>query len=224
MGNTTRPALFNEDGELLFDHNALADQCKKYHILQSHIMSIFGHTNPTLVKDWMNGKTNITIDALLRLCQQLNLDLLSFIKLGNHKFVTNLEDLYRLECAGINVRDILIEHGIVPYEDKNHIPAKRDRITLAERDTIKDDVQQRMSRYLFRESTTRVQQFTSNDMVNKLLEVQRECFEHEQKNMDELRARMQATISERDKQIAELRAELKLRQGYRMVADNNEVM
>lgn len=99
---------------LVFKNSNFAEQMEKYGIPKQHALKCTNQSNPQYCARWLSG-ADMNTSTLTKLCSHLHLNLLSFFTYYGHEFATELENLYRLEKAGLSVADILTEHGIRPY-------------------------------------------------------------------------------------------------------------
>ena len=110
-----------------YKKSRLKELCDKKGIKQRHIMTLFNQTNPMTATRWLSGFP-IHLDSLLKICNQFCIDILQFITYKGRSFETNLEDLYRFESSGQNLREVMREKGIEPVADPE---AKENIITKA---------------------------------------------------------------------------------------------
>ena len=100
-----------------YNTQALSDIFKKYRVVRSNVAALFHQSNNQTIDGWLAGK-DIYLSRLLGICNHYQMDLLSFIRLGDHTFQTTLQDLRRFERAGLSLTDIMRQHGVEPVSDR----------------------------------------------------------------------------------------------------------
>lgn len=190
----------------------LKEICEKKGIRQRHIMTLFNQTNSNTVSRWLRGFP-IYFDSLLKICNQFCVDILQFITYKGRSFETNLEDLYRFEISGYNLREVMREKGITPAFnpeaketiitkagltaiDKNGIPG---RVYYEYQDACKKQMTEAVNAY------NALEAISLTALTDIIVKVQSQCFEHELNALKKQREEMQATIDEKNYTIAELR-------------------
>lgn len=191
-----------------YKKSRLKELCDKKGIKQRHIMTLFNQTNPMTATRWLSGFP-IHLDSLLKICNQFCIDILQFITYKGRSFETNLEDLYRFESSGQNLREVMREKGIEPVADpeaketiitkaglnavdKNGIP---DRVYYEYKDACKNQMKEAVNAY------NELEDISLTTLTEIIMKAQRQCFEHELNTIKE----MQAKIDELNKTIAILK-------------------
>lgn len=190
-----------------YKKSRLKELCDKKGIKQRHIMTLFNQTNPMTATRWLSGFP-IHLDSLLKICNQFCIDILQFITYKGRSFETNLEDLYRFESSGQNLREVMREKGIEPVADpeakeniitkaglnaidKNGIPG---RVYYEYKDACKNQMKEAVNAY------NALEDISLNSLIEIIMKAQSQCFEHELNTIKE----MQAKIDELNKTIAVL--------------------
>lgn len=178
--------------EQIFEYNTtkLKELCEQNNVRQRHIMRLFNQTNSITSTRWVEGKP-IHIDSLLKICQAFNLDFLSFIKYKGHSFTTKCEDLYRLEMAGYSLSEIMREKALEPIESEQ----SGDVIKEWHKSQLRDVVN----------SYSQMKEKSLTSIMEIVLKVQRECFEHEQESVKQLQAEYNKAVGELTRMITELK-------------------
>lgn len=191
-----------------YKKSRLKELCDKKGIKQRHIMTLFNQTNPMTATRWLSGFP-IHLDSLLKICNQFCIDILQFITYKGRSFETNLEDLYRFESSGQNLREVMREKGIEPVADpeakeniitkaglnaidKNGIPG---RVYYEYKDACKNQMKEAVNAY------NALEEISLNSLIEIIMKAQSQCFEHELNTIKE----MQAKIDELNKTIAVLK-------------------
>lgn len=191
-----------------YKKSRLKELCDKKGIKQRHIMTLFNQTNPMTATRWFSGFP-IHLDSLLKICNQFCIDILQFITYKGRSFETNLEDLYRFESSGQNLREVMREKGIEPVADpeakeniitkaglnaidKNGIPG---RVYYEYKDACKNQMKEAANAY------NALEEISLNSLIEIIMKAQSQCFEHELNTIKE----MQAKIDELNKTIAVLK-------------------
>lgn len=191
-----------------YKKSRLKELCDKKGIKQRHIMTLFNQTNPMTATRWLSGFP-IHLDSLLKICNQFCIDILQFITYKGRSFETNLEDLYRFESSGQNLREVMREKGIEPVADpeakeniitkaglnaidKNGFPG---RIYYEYKDACKNQMKEAVNAY------NALEEISLNSLIEIIMKAQSQCFEHELNTIKE----MQAKIDELNKTIAVLK-------------------
>lgn len=191
-----------------YKKSRLKELCDKKGIKQRHIMTLFNQTNPMTATRWFSGFP-IHLDSLLKICNQFCIDILQFITYKGRSFETNLEDLYRFESSGQNLREVMREKGIEPVADpeakeniitkaglnaidKNGIPG---RVYYEYKDACKNQMKEAVNAY------NALEDISLNSLIEIIMKAQSQCFEHELNTIKE----MQAKIDELNKTIAVLK-------------------
>lgn len=191
-----------------YKKSRLKELCDKKGIKQRHIMTLFNQTNPMTATRWLSGFP-IHLDSLLKICNQFCIDILQFITYKGRSFETNLEDLYRFESSGQNLREVMREKGIEPVADpeakeniitkaglnaidKNGIPG---RVYYEYKDACKNQMKEAVNAY------NALEDISLNSLIEIIMKAQSQCFEHELNTIKE----MQAKIDELNKTIAVLK-------------------
>lgn len=191
-----------------YKKSRLKELCDKKGIKQRHIMTLFNQTNPMTATRWLSGFP-IHLDSLLKICNQFCIDILQFITYKGRSFETNLEDLYRFESSGQNLREVMREKGIEPVADpeakeniitkaglnaidKNGIP---DRVYYEYKDACKNQMKEAVNAY------NALEEISLTSLIEIIMKAQSQCFEHELNTIKE----MQAKIDELNKTIAVLK-------------------
>lgn len=191
-----------------YKKSRLKELCDKKGIKQRHIMTLFNQTNPMTATRWLSGFP-IHLDSLLKICNQFCIDILQFITYNGRSFETNLEDLYRFESSGQNLREVMREKGIEPVADpeakeniitkaglnaidKNGIPG---RVYYEYKDACKNQMKEAVNAY------NALEEISLNSLIEIIMKAQSQCFEHELNTIKE----MQAKIDELNKTIAVLK-------------------
>lgn len=191
-----------------YKKSRLKELCDKKGIKQRHIMTLFNQTNPMTATRWLSGFP-IHLDSLLKICNQFCIDILQFITYKGRSFETNLEDLYRFESSGQNLREVMREKGIEPVADpeakeniitkaglnaidKNGIPG---RVYYEYKDACKNQMKEAANAY------NALEEISLNSLIEIIMKAQSQCFEHELNTIKE----MQAKIDELNKTIAVLK-------------------
>lgn len=212
----------NEIHNIDFNKTAFSQLAEMYSIPKMQIMAATNQTNPAIVKRMLGG-TDIYVATLTNICSNLHLDLLSFFKYDNHTFKTNLENLYRLEKAGINVADLLNERGIDAYD-----PSVQGH-TVGAICEAREDVDRRVEKQIniYNERNTN-EPLSLNEVISKIDKMREQAYNHEKQALDKLRKEMQAEINSLYEEIGALKAknkQLSEQAGYssRLVADDTPV-
>lgn len=191
-----------------YKKSRLKELCDKKGIKQRHIMTLFNQTNPMTATRWLSGFP-IHLDSLLKICNQFCIDILQFITYKGRSFETNLEDLYRFENSGQNLREVMREKGIEPVADpeakeniitkaglnaidKNGIPG---RVYYEYKDACKNQMKEAVNAY------NALEEISLTSLIEIIMKAQSQCFEHELNTIKE----MQAKIDELNKTIAVLK-------------------
>ncbi len=191
-----------------YKKSRLKELCDKKGIKQRHIMTLFNQTNPMTATRWLSGFP-IHLDSLLKICNQFCIDILQFITYKGRSFETNLEDLYRFESSGQNLREVMREKGIEPVADpeakeniitkaglnaidKNGIPG---RVYYEYKDACKNQMKEAVNAY------NALEEISLTSLIEIIMKAQSQCFEHELNTIKE----MQAKIDELNKTIAVLK-------------------
>lgn len=191
-----------------YKRTLLKDICEKKGIKQRHIMTLFNQTNSNTVSRWQKGFP-IYFDSLLKICNQFCVDVLQFITYKGRSFETNLEDLYRFEISGYNLREVMREKGIEPVADpeaketiitkaglnaidKNGIPG---RVYYEYKDACKNQMKEAVNAY------NALEEISLTSLIEIIMKAQSQCFDHELNTIKE----MQAKIDELNRTIAVLK-------------------
>lgn len=194
-----------------YKRTQLKELCEKKGIKQKHIMTLFNQTNPTTASRWLTGFP-IHLDSLLKICNQFCVDVLQFISYKGRSFETNLDDLYKFETSGLNIREIMREKGIEPIFDpdaketiitkaglraidKNGIPGS---IYYEYKKACKKQIDEAFNAY------NALEEFSLSKITEIILKVQSQCYELEYNALKEQREEMQAKIDELNRTIAVL--------------------
>lgn len=194
-----------------YNRNLLKDLCEKKGIKQRHIMTLFNQTNSNTVTRWLSGFP-IYLDSLLKICNQFCIDVLQFITYKGRSFETNLEDLYRFEIAGLNLREVMKEKGVEPIFDlsneiiitkaglkaidKNGIPGK---YYFEHKLACKEQMKEAVNAY------NALDELSLTSVTEIILKVQSQCYDHEYNALVKQRQEMQAKIDELNNTIAILK-------------------
>lgn len=178
--------------EQIFEYNTtqLKELCEQNKVRQRHVMRLFNQTNPSTSTNWFEGKS-IRLDSLLKICQAFNFDFLSFIKYKGHSFKTKSEDLYRLEMAGYSLSEIMREKALGPIESEQSV----DVIKEWHKSQLRDAVN----------SYSQMKEKSLTSIMEIVLKVQRECFEHEQEAVKQQQAEYNKVVGELTRMITELK-------------------
>lgn len=201
---TINKGIFNS---FEYKKSHLKELCEKKGIKQRHIMSLFSQTNAITSTRWLSGLP-IHLDHLLKICNHFCFDILQFITYKGRSFETNLEDLYRFEISGYNLREVMREKGIEPVFDleaKETIKTKAGlmaidkngisgRVYYEHEDACKNQMKEAVNAY------NELEEVSLTSITEIIVKVQRQCFEHELNTIKE----MQAKIDELNKTIAVL--------------------
>lgn len=191
-----------------YKKSRLKELCDKKGIKQRHIMTLFNQTNPMTATRWLSGFP-IHLDSLLKICNQFCIDILQFITYKGRSFETNLEDLYRFESSGQNLREVMREKGIEPVADpeaKENIITKAGlnaidkngisgRVYYEYKDACKNQMKEAVNAY------NALEEISLTSLIEIIMKAQSQCFEHELNTIKE----MQAKIDELNKTIAVLK-------------------
>lgn len=194
-----------------YKRTLLKDICEKKGIKQRHIMTLFNQTNPITATRWLSGLP-IHLDSLLKICNQFCIDVLQFITYKGRSFETNLEDLYRFEISGYNLREVMREKGIKPVFDPEakEILKTKAGLNAIDKNGISGRVYYEHMDACKIQMTEAVNAFNAlevvslNTITDIITNVQRQCFEHELNALKEQREQMQAKIDELNNTIAVL--------------------
>lgn len=183
-----------------YKDDALRQFVEKCGIVRTHLARLFNQTNNLTVDRWLSGK-DIYLGSLLTICNTYRLDLLSFMLHDNKPFATTVEDIALMEDAGLNLRDIMKEHGVelaqpgcyslqadAPMPSLAAMAAQPETPAPAPEPTITN---------------------MPSDMIDKIILVQTRAYEHEQQSLKRQRADLQNIIERQDAEIAELKKELR---------------
>lgn len=156
-------------GEALrYINDALHTTCEHRNIRRNAIMQLFCQSNSVTAQRWLDGK-DIYLSNLVKIVNHFNLDLLNFFEYKGHCFRTTLEELARVESAGVDVGALTINSSIkLPSEcptleesvdanfkalvatQKELIEAQKEIIAnlRAENERLKEEIRQRPVRYV----------------------------------------------------------------------------
>ena len=193
----TRPLSYRTD--------ALRTICNLLMIPPTRISARFKYTNNTTVNRWLDGN-DIYIASLLFICNQFNLDLLSFLNYDGKCFKTNLGDIIALEKAGLNLREILEEKGVEPctFAESQTLSPLTPHDPLPTEDPSHPRHTPRQSAIGEPDNTATL----PSSLIDKIVEMQCKAHEHEREMLEQQRRDMQTIIDDKDKQIAKLEREL----------------
>lgn len=174
---------------LSYRADALRELTSMLHIPPTRISKMLGQTNNITVNRWLGG-CDIYVNALVNLCNMLQLDLLSFFTYNGQPLQTSLADIIRLEQSGLNLRQILEEKGVNPAtEQESHtLPTEPHSSPTPTQPNI---------------------QSLPTELLDRMIAIQCQAHEHERQMLEQQRADMQTIIDDKDKQIAKLEKELK---------------
>lgn len=206
------PRIEASHGRLDYNPEALSEAMLRHSIRQQHIMNLFNTTNTLMAKKWMAGG-DIYVKTLLRICNAFKLDLLQFFLYDGAPISATLEDVHRLTIGGRSVDSMLRQRNIPPLADEGPhkagdeaMPAPPDdpksRAELLKQCAAAHEA------YELRQTGASLAQLPVEDLIEKFIDVQRKASEHEQAALDDLRAKMQRVIDERDREILSLKTEL----------------
>lgn len=178
--------------EQIFEYNTtkLKELCEQHKVRQRHIMLLCHQTNNITSKKWLEGKP-IYFDSLLKICRAFDFDILSFIKYKGHSFTTKSEDLYRLEMAGYSLSEIMREKALEPIESEQSGDVIKEWHKSQRRDVVN--------------SYSQMKDKSLTSIMEIVLKVQRECFEHEQESVKQLQAEYNKAVGELTRMITEFK-------------------
>lgn len=209
-----------------YNTQALSAIFKKYRVVRSNVAKLFHQSNNQTIDGWISGK-DIRLSRLLGICNHYQMDLLSFIRLGDHTFQTTLQDLRRFERAGLSLIDVMRQHGIEPVSDRQYrslspvaeasistCPAKPGDI-----DTPAEDPEPAAPAPSLPqpEALTSVTSFTegqlpttglSPDILDRFVAIQTAAFEHERQSLQCQREDLQNIINMQQKTIDRMQSEI----------------
>ena len=192
-----------------FRPTAISEFSNKYRIVKTQISKQFRQTSNVTVDRWLNGG-DIYSTPLARLCSFYNLDLLSFFMHDDKPFRTTIQDIIRMEEAGLDLRQLMQEHDVNPCKESemrtlieefgntSHANAKPERsITF---DTPVSEP-----------AAPATSVIAPEDIIDRFIEFQTKAYAHEQESLERQRKAMQEIIDRQDATIAELKKELRKR-------------
>ena len=209
-----------ESGEIRYNKDLMKQVIEDYGISVRSIMGLFNHTNANTINRWREGE-DIYLNALIKVCNAFRLNLLQFIEYEGRPFETHIENLYRMEAAGIRLVNVLADYGVEPYKDNGNHRVRTD-------DMIDVDAEKRklaLARMHPAEAHTAKGEdlpMSTVDIITRITAIQREGFEHERKALEALRREMQEVIDDKDEQITQLKLQLARAQAKTMMAQTGD--
>lgn len=199
-----------ESGEIRYNNGLINRIIEDHGISARSIMGLFNHTNQNTIKRWRDGE-DIYLNALIRICNAFRLNLLQFIEYEGRPFETHIENLYRMEAAGIRLADILADHGVEPFRDNCNYRVRTDdmiEVDAEKRKLVLAKIHPIEKRNAIGTSSADGNQMSPVDIITRITAIQREDFEHERKALEALRKEMQEVIDDKDEQITRLKVQL----------------
>lgn len=188
--------------QIEYNRNLFKDLLNNDKLSKSDIMAASGQTNSIISRRLAEGG-NIYVGTLTKISSALQINPLKFFLYCGYEFNTELENLYRFEIAGFDIKDILIEHGITPYNgdvSRYSIKAPREK-----RETVDAMVKRQVEIDNRKCQAAAEMPMTMNEIFNRVTELQRNAIEHEQKALASLRKEMQGTIDKQNIELGTLR-------------------
>lgn len=194
---------------ITFNTSAVSELFRKYRIIKTQVAKQFNQTNNVTVERWISGN-DIYSTPLARLCSYYNLDILSFFLHDGKPFRTATQDIILMEEAGLNLRDLMREHGVEPckesemrtlideFHNTSAAPAEPARTITFDAPAASPDAPAAPA-------------IAPEDIIDRFIEFQTKAYSHEQESLERQRKAMQEIIDRQDATIAELKKELRKR-------------
>lgn len=200
---------------LVFKNSNFAEQMEKYGIPKQHALKCTNQSNPQYCARWLSG-ADMNSSTLSKLCSHLHLNLLSFFTYYGHEFATELENLYRLEKAGLSVADILAEHGISPYspDTLHHTFGEQGE----DRSSVDQAIEKAMAKY---QQSANVSAMTAREVMDKLEKIQKENKAETSKLYKQI-GQLEAQLEAEKEKNRQLRSEIGYHSTLR-VADDSRI-
>lgn len=200
-------------GTVEYDTQALLRLMTQFGVSASQVMACNSQTNSNPVKHWINGKSPATT-SLCNICTHLQFNILDFILYDGVNLHTHMENIYRMEKAGLDLRAYLRANGIDPYE-----PSPNHRFGIQNSLPSRSDVDAEMERLqrLHRDQRSQTETFMNqmlniDDYINRIAEIQEASHRHESEAIAKIKAEHKNETDQLYQQIGYLKAQLNAEQ------------
>lgn len=180
-----------------YQNNALKMFVERFGIVRTHMARLFKQTNNVTVERWLAGK-DIYLGSLLTISNTYKLDLLSFFDHDGKPFSTTIEEIVRMEDAGLTLKDLLREKDL-DMDDKECNTLSGTATTPST--TASQEQEQK--------SAAESIAILPTDILDKFIDMQTRAYTHEQASLNQQRQDLQIVIEHKDALIAELQKEIK---------------